>query len=75
VTFGVLGPLEVVADGQPVAVSGRQRALLVILLLHATKFVDASELVEAIWGARSPANPRAALQTCVTRLRNTLGWS
>jgi DNA-binding SARP family transcriptional activator len=71
--FRVLGPLEVEADRRPVRVGGRQRVLLAILLLRANKFVDSGELVEAIWGARCPANPRAALHTCVTRLRNALG--
>jgi DNA-binding SARP family transcriptional activator len=52
-SFGVLGPLEIVVDGRTVSVGpGRQRSLLVTLLLHANKVVGFDELVEAGWGER-----------------------
>lgn len=72
--FRILGPLEVLADGQRIHIgSGRQRVLLAMLLLRANKFVGFDDLVEAIWGERSPVHPRAAVHTCVTRLRTALG--
>jgi DNA-binding SARP family transcriptional activator len=72
--FRILGPLEVLADGQRIHIgSGRQRVLLAMLLLRANKFVGFDDLVDAIWGERGPVHPRAAVHTCVTRLRNALG--
>jgi DNA-binding SARP family transcriptional activator len=69
----VLGPLEVVADGRRIVLgAGRQSALLAMLLLNANKVVGFAELVDAIWGERIPAHPRAAVHICVTRLRNAL---
>jgi DNA-binding SARP family transcriptional activator/tetratricopeptide (TPR) repeat protein len=73
-SFGVLGPLEIVVDGRKVSVgSGRQRSLLATLLLHANKVVSFDELVEVVWGERGPVHPRAAVHTCVARLRKVLG--
>jgi DNA-binding SARP family transcriptional activator len=72
--FRILGPLEVFDDGQRIHIgSGRQCVLLAVLLLRANKFVGFDDLVEAIWGERAPVHPRAAVHTCVTRLRNALG--
>ena len=43
--YRILGPLEVVRDGTPVAVSApKERALLVQLLLHANEFVSIDRL-------------------------------
>jgi predicted ATPase/DNA-binding SARP family transcriptional activator len=72
--FGVLGPLEVWRDGEPVPVpAGRRRAVLACLLVHAGRPVAADVLVEAGWGAEVPAEPRAALNTVLSRLRALLG--
>jgi hypothetical protein len=50
--FGVLGPLAVWRDGEPVAVpSGRRRAVLACLLIYVGRPVAADVLVEAGWGA------------------------
>ena len=36
-TYGILGPLSVTADGQPIAITaGRDRIVLAMLLLHPT---------------------------------------
>ncbi|MFB9733272.1 BTAD domain-containing putative transcriptional regulator [Ornithinimicrobium kibberense] len=72
--FGVLGTLEVLVDGQPVQVpAGRRRAVLTCLLVHAGSAVTTDTLVEAAWGGEPPTDPRAALQTVVSRLRALLG--
>jgi DNA-binding SARP family transcriptional activator/tetratricopeptide (TPR) repeat protein len=74
VEFGVLGPLRVLIDGAPVPVrAGRQRALLVTLLVHAGASVSVDELAEHLWGANPPARARGTLQTYVMRLRHLLG--
>jgi DNA-binding SARP family transcriptional activator len=50
VEFGVLGPLEVTAGGQPLALAGpRTRAVLALLLVHANQVVSADRLIEELW--------------------------
>ena len=74
IAVGVLGPVLLCdADGVPVTVgSGRQRRLLAALALHPGVDVDRDLLVELVWGDEQPADPVAALHTCVARLRRVL---
>ncbi len=74
--FGVLGPLEVWAAGRPVTVrSPKLRILLATMLLHGRQPVPIRGLVDAIWGAHQPENPRRTVQLCVARLRTIVGSS
>ncbi|WP_394613851.1 BTAD domain-containing putative transcriptional regulator [Lentzea sp. JNUCC 0626] len=76
VEFRVLGPLEVLLDGVPVAVpAGRGQVLLAALLLRPNEFVSVDELVERVWDGDPPDPERAhkTLQTVVLRLRRSLG--
>ncbi|WP_312877720.1 AfsR/SARP family transcriptional regulator [Lentzea indica] len=76
VEYRVLGPLEVLLDGEPVTVpAGRGRVLLATLLLRANEFVSVDELVDRIWEGEPPAPDRAhkTLQMVVLRLRQALG--
>jgi DNA-binding SARP family transcriptional activator len=74
VEFRVLGPLEVTADARPVRVpAGKQRVLLAALLLAPNTVVAMDDLVGLLWDDGQPDNPRAALYTCLTRLRTALG--
>ncbi|MFD7655075.1 BTAD domain-containing putative transcriptional regulator [Actinosynnema sp. NPDC059797] len=74
VEFRLLGPLQVLVDGEQLAVrAGRQRSLLVSLLMRAGAGVSVDELAEHIWGADPPARARGTLQTYVMRLRQVLG--
>jgi DNA-binding SARP family transcriptional activator/Tfp pilus assembly protein PilF len=76
VEFGLLGPLEVVDGGRPVAIqSAKHRILLAGLLLHAGELVTVEDLTEAIWGGALPASPRRVVHTYVARLRKLLGGS
>jgi predicted ATPase/DNA-binding SARP family transcriptional activator len=69
----VLGPVAVLSDAGLVAPRGtRAAALLVLLALAAPRAMTISTLVDELWGEELPANPRAALQSLVSRLR-TLG--
>jgi DNA-binding SARP family transcriptional activator len=72
--FRILGPLEV-ADGDRIIAlaSAKQRALLAILLLHASQAVSADRLLDELWGAQSPESGRTALQVLVSKLRKALG--
>ena len=63
-------------DGRQVdeALGGRQcRVLLAYLALHRTRAVRRDELIEALWPDGAPADPAAALNTLVSRLRKVLG--
>ncbi|GAB2852816.1 AfsR/SARP family transcriptional regulator [Lentzea nigeriaca] len=76
VEFRVLGPLEVLLDGEPVTVpAGRGRVLLATLLLRPNQFVSVDELVDRLWDGDPPTVDRAhkTLQTTVLRLRQALG--
>ncbi|MFL6129244.1 MAG: AfsR/SARP family transcriptional regulator [Mycobacteriales bacterium] len=72
--FGILGPLEVARDGQPLPIiAPMQRAVLAALLLDAGRVVSTDRLVERLWGALPPKTARVTLQTYVLRLRRALG--
>ncbi|MEU8768750.1 AfsR/SARP family transcriptional regulator [Streptomyces griseus] len=68
--FRLLGPLAL-ADGPDTVVlqPSKPANLLAALLLHANSTVSAEYLQRAVWGEEQPATARAALQTCVLRLR------
>ncbi|MFF0228827.1 BTAD domain-containing putative transcriptional regulator [Micromonospora sp. NPDC005254] len=66
--FGILGPLRV-GGGESTVTAGRDRVVLAMLLLRASRLVPIEELVDAVWEERPPATARAQLQTCVSRLR------
>ncbi len=74
VEFRILGPLEVVDDGRPVSIRrGKERALLVYLLLHANEVVPSGRLIDALWDERPPATASKILQNAVSHLRRELG--
>ncbi|MFE9649590.1 BTAD domain-containing putative transcriptional regulator [Streptomyces sp. NPDC006365] len=68
--FRILGPLSI-TDGSDAAVlqPSKPTVLLAVLLLHANTVVSVEYLQRAIWGEEQPVTARAALQTCVLRLR------
>ncbi|MFD5200059.1 BTAD domain-containing putative transcriptional regulator [Streptomyces sp. NPDC058375] len=68
--FQLLGPLAL-ADGPDTVVlqPSKPANLLAALLLHANSTVSVEYLQRAVWGEEQPATARAALQTCVLRLR------
>lgn len=72
--FGVLGPLELRAQGTSIQVNApKQRVVLAALLLRANKVVTLGELTEIVWDGGAPAQPTTALRVNVMRLRRLLG--
>jgi DNA-binding SARP family transcriptional activator/ABC-type transport system substrate-binding protein len=68
--FRLLGPVEALRDGRPVALGGaKPRALLALLLLHANEVVSRDRLIDALWGDRSPGTAGHSLDVQVSRLR------
>jgi DNA-binding SARP family transcriptional activator len=71
--FQALGPLAVLRDDEPVAITGiNQRAALGYLLLHANQVVATSQLLQALWGDRPPPTARKILQNAISSLRRAL---
>ncbi|HJY97964.1 MAG TPA: BTAD domain-containing putative transcriptional regulator, partial [Streptosporangiaceae bacterium] len=72
--YGLLGPVEVRVDGRAVPLPGaRQRLVLTMLLVDFNRMVPAGRLIDELWEAALPGDPRGALRTQVSRLRRALG--
>ncbi|HET6190713.1 MAG TPA: BTAD domain-containing putative transcriptional regulator [Trebonia sp.] len=72
--YGLLGPAEVRVDGRAVPLPGsRQRLVLTMLLVDVNRMVPAARLIDELWEAALPADPRGALRTQLSRLRRALG--
>jgi len=73
VEYRILGPLEVVEDGNSVALGTlKERLVLGVLLLHANEFVSRERLIDELWGAAPPPTARKAVNVYVSKLRKTL---
>jgi DNA-binding SARP family transcriptional activator/streptogramin lyase len=73
-SFRILGPLEVREDGRELPLgTGRQRALLALLLVHANELVSSDRLIEELWSGRPPPSAQKALQGYVSQVRRALG--
>ena len=71
--FRLLGPLEVVSDGRPLALGGtKQRAVLALLALHANESVSTDRLIDALWGESAPSGAVQSVRVHVSRLRKAL---
>jgi len=72
--FRILGPLEVLSDGQALDLGGaKQRALLAVLLLDANNVVSTDRLIAALWEDEPPETAPKAIQVYVSGLRKLLG--
>ena len=72
-SFRILGPLEVHEDGTALPLgTGRQRALLALLLVHANELVSSERLIDELWSGRPPPSAQKALQGYVSQLRRAL---
>jgi DNA-binding SARP family transcriptional activator/tetratricopeptide (TPR) repeat protein len=72
--FRILGPLEVLQEGRPLAVGrGKQRSLLALLVLHRNEVVPVERLIDELWSGDPPRTAQTALHGYVGRLRRLLG--
>ena len=73
VEFGVLGPLEVTADGRTLELAGpRSRAVLALLLVHAGHVVSSDRLIEELWPGQPADTAAGSLQVRLSELRKAL---
>jgi DNA-binding SARP family transcriptional activator/class 3 adenylate cyclase len=71
--LGILGPIEVHADGAPVKLGGiRQRTVIAVLALHPNQVVSVDRLVDDIWGETPPSTAVHTIRVFVSRLRRAL---
>jgi DNA-binding SARP family transcriptional activator/tetratricopeptide (TPR) repeat protein len=69
--FRILGPLEVVAEGQVIEPGGpRERIILSMLLLDLGRIVPIERLIDAVWDESPPKTARTQIQICVASLRH-----
>ena len=72
-TFKILGPLEVVRDGEVLPLGpAKQRALVACLLLHPNETVSVDRLTDELWGSQPPERADRNLHQYVFRLRKIL---
>jgi DNA-binding SARP family transcriptional activator/DNA-binding beta-propeller fold protein YncE len=72
--FRILGPLEVLDGGRPLAIRrGKEQALLAYMLLHANEVVPTGRLIDVLWDERPPPTASKVLQNAVSHLRRQLG--
>jgi DNA-binding SARP family transcriptional activator len=69
----ILGPLEVVAEGDPVDLpSGKRACSWAALVVHANQVVSTDRLFEFLWRGQAPDGAANTLQTYVSHLRRSL---
>lgn len=72
--FGILGPVEVVADDGPLQLGGpRQRATLALLLLNANHVVSIDGVADALYAGRPPVTAVTQVHKQISELRRVLG--
>jgi predicted ATPase/DNA-binding SARP family transcriptional activator len=70
----VLGPIEVIRDGNPVGLGGpRQRVLLALLLVDAPRPVPVDRLADELWHGEPPDGAPTTMRAYVSKLRTVLG--
>jgi DNA-binding SARP family transcriptional activator len=68
--FGVLGPLQVSANGADLPLgAAKQRAVLALLLINRNRTVPIDSLIDAAWEQQPPPEARGSLHAHISRLR------
>src|SRR5262249_3860661 len=71
--FRLLGPFEVLRDGQPAGPAGlKRRGLLAMLVLRANHAVPAADLIDGLWAADPPPSAGNLVQTYVSAWRKAV---
>lgn len=72
--FGLLGPLQISVERQPVPLgTPKQRAVLALLLMNRNRPVSSDSLIDAIWDDTARADAVHNLHVYVANLRKILG--
>lgn len=72
--FHVLGPVEVISEGTPLALGrGKPLEVLATLLASPNQVIPTDTLTDTVWHSRPPLNPRGTLHGVVVRLRRLIG--
>ncbi|NUR87624.1 MAG: transcriptional regulator, partial [Nonomuraea sp.] len=69
--FGILGPVRVCRPEGPVRLSGKQRAVISVFLLHPNTPISRDRLIASLWDD-PPRSAPANIQTYVHQLRRAL---
>jgi DNA-binding SARP family transcriptional activator/Tfp pilus assembly protein PilF len=70
--YRILGSVQAWQNERPLAIGGpQQRGLLALLLLSTNRVVSVDQLIADLW-SEPPADARALVRGCVTRLRRAL---
>jgi DNA-binding SARP family transcriptional activator len=73
-SFGVLGPLQVSANGDLLTLGSRkQRAVMAMLVINRNRPVALDSLIGAAWEDSPPPEARTSLHSYVSNLRRLLG--
>jgi YVTN family beta-propeller protein len=73
VDLHLLGPVEALLDGRPIALGApKQRAVLAMLALRVGHTVSADRLAEGLWGEHPPPSAPKMVQLYVSHLRRLL---
>ena len=68
--YRILGPLEVLEDGRPIALAGpKQRAALAILLLSANRVVSIERFADDLYAGAPPVTAVTQVQRQVSELK------
>jgi DNA-binding SARP family transcriptional activator len=72
--INILGPFQMRGrEGREIRLpEGRERSLLVLLLIHRDAVVSTDRIVDALWGAHPPGTATKAVQGYVSHLRRVL---
>jgi predicted ATPase/DNA-binding SARP family transcriptional activator len=68
----VLGPVEVLVNGEPVPLAAKLRRVVAVLVMHRGETRSAEGLIDAVWGVEPAPSGRHLLQVYVSGLRKAL---
>lgn len=71
--YRLLGPLEVLRDGEALNLGApKQRVVLAALLADRGRAISSDRLIDAVWGDNPPASALTSLQAYISNLRRIL---